>query len=94
MINARRAARDLHTISPWSLERRCWGQFASQLGDSKKSRIKRSVGIVVGCYRHHLDHDHYRHYHHHFKLLNNPWKSLGLIDHSAITTQVLFATCV
>ena len=28
VISARRVARDLHTIVPWSLERTCWRQLA------------------------------------------------------------------
>ena len=47
VISARCVTHDLHTNTPWPLERTCWRQFAAQWGDCKKSRIAPLNAIII-----------------------------------------------
>ena len=47
VMGARCVARDLHTISPWPLERMCWRQLAAERGDCRKSRTAPLNAIII-----------------------------------------------
>ena len=47
VISARCVAHDLHTITPWPLERTCWRRFAAQWGDRNKSRTAPLNAIII-----------------------------------------------